>query len=130
MENDTKIAYVTDPGTHIFMVVSEAADFLKANLEPRKTYYGIVTPRFGVWRARFSLRPIRRDGTTDYNTTTEDFAEWMEDTKLVVNTEESLQWFQSNLPGIKGKQAEYWPKWQQKTDAEKAAVTLNATDGK
>ncbi|MEX0830206.1 MAG: hypothetical protein WD032_08170 [Nitrospirales bacterium] len=129
MENDTKIAYATSPGKHIFMVVSEAADFLKADLESGKMYYAIVTPRFGVWKARFSLRPIRRDGTTDYNTTTEDFEEWMEDTELVVNTEESHQWFQSNLSDIKAKQAEYWLKWQQKSDAEKAEVTLRTSDG-
>jgi len=129
MANGTKIAYETDPGQHIFMVVSEAADFLKANTEAGKTYYGVVTPRMGIWRARFSLRPIRGDGTTDYHTSTDDFREWLADTKLVANSEESHRWFQNNLPSIKTKQAEYWPKWQQKSGPEKAALTLHANDG-
>jgi len=53
-----KLVYVTDPGSTRFMVVSEAADFMAAELEGGKTYYALVTPRMGAWKARFSLRPV------------------------------------------------------------------------
>ncbi len=43
------------------MVVSEAADFAKADVEAGKTYYVLVTPRMGWWKARFSLRPLMRE---------------------------------------------------------------------
>ena len=57
----TKIAYEVAPGEHHFMVVSEAADFMRADLAAGKTYYALVTPRMGVWRARFSLLPPNRN---------------------------------------------------------------------
>jgi hypothetical protein len=34
-----KYAYLAEPGEYMFMVVSEAADFLKADLLPGKKYY-------------------------------------------------------------------------------------------
>ena len=43
-----KVAYKTTPGKHMFMVVSESADFMPAEFEGRKTYYALVIPRIGV----------------------------------------------------------------------------------
>lgn len=51
------IAYVTVPGRHLFMVTSEAADFLEAELLPDRTYYVNVVRRWGISFARFSLAP-------------------------------------------------------------------------
>ena len=48
ISNATKIAHVTKPGKHTFMVVSEAADFMEADVLPGKNYYSIVTPRMGA----------------------------------------------------------------------------------
>ena len=66
MKNKTKLSYETTAGNHIFMVVSEAADFMEANIATGKTYYSMITPRTGAWKARFSMIPIRNDGTTSY----------------------------------------------------------------
>ncbi len=52
-----KLAYVVPPGQHRFMVIGESADFMDAQLLPKRTYYALVAPRVGVWKARFSLRP-------------------------------------------------------------------------
>ena len=49
MANGTKIAYPTTPGKHTFMVVSEAADFMAADLVAGKSYYALVSPRMGLW---------------------------------------------------------------------------------
>lgn len=57
-----KIAYSVAPGKHRFMVVSEAADFMEAELLGGKTYYAMVTPRMGAWKARFSMHPVRNGG--------------------------------------------------------------------
>src|SRR3954466_9873239 len=51
VQNGTKVAYSVPPGEHVFMVASESADFMKATLLPGKTYYALVTPRVGAWKA-------------------------------------------------------------------------------
>ena len=38
-----KVSYQIEPWKHLFMVVSEAADFMAAELEANKTYYALVT---------------------------------------------------------------------------------------
>lgn len=129
IENGTKIAYDIKPGPHVFMVVSESADFLKAELSPGKTYYAMVTPRMGVWKARFSMRPVRADGTTEFNTQSSEFSSWVSGTRYVEASPESTRWFESNLNSIKAKQAEYWPEWNQKTADEQMQMTLKTSDG-
>ena len=64
-----KVAYRIAPGNHLFMVVGESADFMSAELEANKTYYALVTPRMGMWKARFSLRPVHADelNTNQFN---------------------------------------------------------------
>lgn len=129
INNGTKVIHETEPGDHVFMVVSEAADFMEAELGPGKTYYSIVTPRMGAWKARFSLWPIRNDGTGEYNTASGDFNRWMNGTTLVVNSPESLQWFENNKTSVMTKQREYWEVWQQKSGEDIAKRTLRPEDG-
>ncbi|MDE1166495.1 MAG: hypothetical protein PW845_14200 [Pseudomonas sp.] len=129
LPNGYKVAYTTTPGKHTFMVVSEAADFLEANLEGGKTYYSLVTPRMGMWKARFSLWPIRNDATGEYNTRGSDFAGWQKDTQLIVNTPKSQAWFEANKASVSEKQADYWPVWQKKSAKDLAERTLNPQDG-
>jgi len=62
--NKTKVAYEVDPGRRLFMVVSESADYMSADLAPNRTYYALVTPRFGIVRERFSLAPVNKGGNT------------------------------------------------------------------
>ncbi|MCZ4303272.1 hypothetical protein O4G98_00850 [Zoogloeaceae bacterium G21618-S1] len=130
VDNGTKIAYTTQPGKRVFMVVSEAADFMEAELLPGKTYYSLVTPRMGMWKARFSLWPIRTDGTSEYNTASESFNGWLTGTKLVENSPETLAWNTENLDSVKSKYAEYWAVWKDKSAEDLAARTLKPTDGK
>lgn len=129
ISNGTKVAYTTTPGKHIFMVVSEAADFMEADFLPGRTYYSIVTPRMGAWKARFSLWPIRNDGSSEYNTESAEFTKWLNSTKLVHNSEESEAWYTNNKDSVKSKQLDYWPVWQQKTPEDLAKRTLNPQDG-
>jgi hypothetical protein len=58
VSSTSKIAYASPPGTRRFMVVGESADFMDAEFAGGKTYYALVTPRIGAFKARFSLRPV------------------------------------------------------------------------
>jgi len=80
-----KLSYLTSPGKRKFMVVSEAADFLEADLLPGKTYYAMVTPRMGAWKARFSLYPIRSGNDGEFSMQSGKFDKWVSSTDLSVN---------------------------------------------
>lgn len=106
-----KVAHYMEPGEKRFMVIGESADFMDATLDPGKVYYALVTPRFGVWKARFSLRPV---GTADLQT--EEFAGWYKDTRRVENLESASNWASSNMPSIRKKMGENLPKWLAKAN--------------
>lgn len=106
---DTKISYQLDPGSHLFMVVGESADFMSAELESNKTYYVRVSPRMGLWKARFSLEPIHsveRDSPV--------FNESLEECRWVRNTAASDAWANENMSSILSKQQEYHVDWMEK----------------
>lgn len=107
----TKIAYEVEPGDHHFMVVGESADFIGATVEADKHYYALVTPRMGVWKARFSLRPV-----TGVELKSDQFADWFDECRWVENTGQSYEWAKNNRDSILAKQQEYWEVWSQKPD--------------
>ncbi len=127
--NGTKVSYTTSPGPHTFMVVSEAADFMEAELAPGKTYYSLVTPRMGAWKARFSLWPIKSEVNAEYQLDSDEFAKWQRNTKVADITDKALGWYRSNKPSVMAKQAKYWPVWQTKSEADIAKRTLTPEDG-
>lgn len=122
---NTKIAYQSPPGQRRFMVVSEAADFLRATLDAGKTYYVLVTPRMGVWKARFSLKAVTADKLD-----TGEFKDWVSATHWVLNTDASRAWAAENKADVESKRAEYFPKWSARTDEDLAEHTLKAGDGR
>lgn len=127
--NGTKVIYTTSPGEHTFMVVSEAADFMEANLAAGKTYYSIVTPRMGAWKARFSMWPVKTDPSAEYNTGSKDFESWKNNTKVATNTDAARAWYEVNKASIIKKQQEYWAVWQEKSEADVAKRSLSSEDG-
>ncbi len=129
MNNGTKIVYETSPGKHTFMVVSEAADFMEANLSEGKSYYSIATPRMGAWVTRFSLWPIKADENAAYNTASPNFDKWLSSTKLVVNSDDTRAWYEKNSENVHKKYTKYWAAWVKKSEVELAKRTLNQSDG-
>ena len=125
IENGSKLIVPLKPGQHTFMVVGESADFMQANVAAGKTYYAMVIPRPGVWKARFSFKPLRQ---ADFGGS--DFAEWNSKTTYVVNTPESTAWAAGAAASIAEKRGEYWPEWSGKAADQRASQTLNAGDGK
>jgi len=117
-----KVAYHLDPGEHLFMVIGESADFMKADVQPGKKYYVLVTPRMGMWKARFSLKPIHKDQLDP-----EKLAKWEKQCHWVEKTYESDQWADSNMPSIESKKIKYMETWLQRPESERPA--LYAEDG-
>lgn len=127
--NGTKLSHKTTSGKHVFMVVSEAADFMEANLDPGKNYFSIATPRMGAWKARFSLWPIKNDPNAEFHTKMPNFNNWVANTTLVENTEKSKSWYENNKNSVRSKYEEYWPVWQNKTAEDISKRTLSPQDG-
>lgn len=128
LNNGTKLAYSTLPGKHRFMVVSEAADFMEADLSAGRTYYSIVTPRMGTWKARFSMWPIKKSGS-QYRLDSADFRNWSQSTRLAVMTPKARSWYAANRNSVIAKQQEYLVVWQRKSKAELELRTLSPEDG-
>jgi beta-mannanase len=98
---------------------------MQANVAAGKTYYALVAPRMGMWKARFSLKPVR--GTELGGS---DFAGWDSATQFVVNSSQSQAWAAANGIDIAQKRATYWPEWSDKPVEARAQATLNADDGR
>jgi len=97
------------------MVVSESADYMSADLAPNRTYYALVTPRFGIVRERFSLCA----GQQGRENTCQDAQNCLKDCRLVENTQESEGWARENMTDIRAKHSENYSRWNQKPSNEK-----------
>lgn len=130
LQNGRKIAYDVPAGKRLFMVTSESADFLEANLAAGKTYYAFVTPRMGVWKARFSFVAAKTTADGLFKLGSEEFNKTLANNKLEEKTPEGEKWFSENIRDIKEKQNEYWVKWNstEKSSPERANQTLNIGD--
>lgn len=126
---EVKVLYKTKPGKHVFMVVSEAADFMEADLAGGKNYYSIVTPRMGLWKARFSLWPYKSDPSADYDTAMPEFEKYASSGELVEISPKARSWYEEHKTDIEEKYHEYWPVWQEKTPEEIAKRSLAPEDG-
>lgn len=126
---NTKIGHLVAPGDHLFMVIGENADFVNATVEAGKTYYVLVSPRMGVWKARFSLLPIHNDSAAKYSLHSADFLEWQRGTRWVETTAAAESWYQEHKADIAAKQADYMLKWNEASAEQKAELTVHAKDG-
>jgi len=129
LSNGNKIAVKTSTGKHLFMVVSEAADFMNADLAGGKTYYAIVTPRMGAWKARFSMSPVSTDPASKFNTTDGKLEKWMANSTLVTTSDAARAWYQNNRTSVDSKMREYLPVWNQKSAGDLEKRTLKPEDG-
>ena len=119
-----KLAMPVKPGKYTFMVIGESADFMQATMDAGKTYYAVVTPRYGVVTARFSFRPVR---STEIGGS--EFAAWNAATRYVTNSPKTEAWARDNAKDVNSKRNEYWPQWNSKPANERLLQTLKAEDG-
>ncbi len=118
-----KVGYQVDPGQHVFMVVGESADFMSAELDANKTYYALVTPRMGMWKARFSLKPV-----SAAELQSPDFNDWFGACEWVEKIPAADTWAAENISSIKSKQDAYYTKWMSRDEA--ARPMLHPEDGR
>ena len=123
LASKTKVAYQADPGKRLFMVIGENADFLEADLLPGRTYYAYVSPRIGMWKARFVFEPKRRQDLD-----AADFITALNEARWVEVTPQSDAWMAGNLASIQTKRNEYFNEWQSKPEAERPG--LRQEDGR
>jgi hypothetical protein len=124
-----KLAYQAEPGHHRFMVVAENADFLDADLEAGKTYYVLVKPRPGVWKARFSLIPIHAAADAEYSLQGEDFGKWNAATHFVEKTPAADAWYAEHKASVDEKKTGYLAKWNAMDPQDRAVLVLHPEDG-
>ena len=105
------------------MVIGESADFMTADLLPDKIYYAYVTPRMGLWKARFSLEPKRRQDLD-----MPELKSALDECRSVETTVASTNWALSNMNSIQSKRAEYYEEWLKITEGERPH--LSSEDGK
>lgn len=110
----TYIAHTATAGDHRFMVISEAADFMDATLEPGRVYFALVEPRFGVWRARFSLNPV-----SPLEPEWKDLPDLFRSVILVTPNAAGKSWAQENSPSIRQKHEAYLREWMMKKEKPK-----------
>jgi len=116
-----KLTYPLKPGVYTFMVVSEAADFMQVTVSPGKTYYALVSPRMGAWKARFSFTPLRGGDSRA--------EQWERSTNLQNNPARADNWMRDNASSVDDKRSRWWPVWNNKPESQKASQTLLAEDG-
>lgn len=126
---NTKVAFQADPGEHLFMVIGENADFMNATLEAGKTYHVLVSPRMGVWKARFSLLPIHNDAAAKYSLKSTEFKKWESGTHFVEKSPAAEAWYRENAESVAAKRADYMEKWKQSSPIQQQELTLLASDG-
>ena len=114
------LVHETPPGTHRYMVVSEASDFLDADVAAGKMYFVNVRPRMGAWRARFSLQPI-----TPSSPRWADLTEWIDESYSVTSNASGNAWARENAASVEAKRQKYLREWLQKAHP----PALQATDG-
>jgi hypothetical protein len=125
VDRNSKVARPIPPGTHLFMVVGESADFLRADVAGGKTYYARVAPRMGWWVSRFSLLPIKADELS-----TEKFAKWDREAQLVEKNARADEWVEPKMVRIANKRQANLAKWKLKSAEALERYTLRPEDGR
>ena len=105
-----KVVYELKPGKYLFMVSSEAADFMYAEVSKNKIYYVNVVPRYGFWKTRFSLDP---KNANEFN-----YSIANKFTLLQAN-HKTFEWAQKNQTSIVEKYNSYYQKWLEKSESKR-----------
>jgi hypothetical protein len=120
-----KVLWDAQPGETLFESNNGVmAHFLSAELVAGRRYFVLVRPIHGYG---FQLRPLRTDGTTEYNTSLSDFPSWVASTQRVEPTEgaRSLSTHRDFADMAAKGRAEF----DGKSAEQKAELTLRASDG-
>ena len=125
-----KVGVYLTPGVHRFMVIAENADFVDATLLPGRVYYAVITPRMGMWKARFSLHPIKRQPSEpEFAVDGGEFLGWVRECASVESSASVVTWGAENAASVHAKRVEDLPRWLAKPEQERRVFTLAPEDG-
>ncbi len=119
-----KVAVLVAPGRHTFMISGMGLAALQADVEAGKRYY--VLSRFRAYIG-YQLRPIRKDGPSEFSASNPQFAQWLQDTKFETMSA-SGQSFYSNPTVVAKWKADALDKWSRLSPDEGQQLTLNTED--
>lgn len=108
MSAGTKFAHTAEPGKRMYMVVGEAANFVDADLRDGHTYFLRVSPRIGLWKARFDFEVV--------NHTDKKLAEELKPLTWKDNSQAARDWAAAKTGSVTGKMNEYLPRWKAAAD--------------
>ncbi|MDR1488935.1 MAG: hypothetical protein LBS65_00380 [Desulfovibrio sp.] len=119
---NTKLLHKTTPGEHVYVVGGEGSNLLFANLEPQKFYYVRVSPKMGVFKARFKFEPVSPVQGEKLQELAGDLAGcgWVTPNRL------SQDWFADNKISIREKLEDALKKDR---EGESDRAVVNARDG-
>jgi hypothetical protein len=123
-----KTVALLPPGKHmLFATPGGLGHVMEANVEAGKRYYVLL--RF-IYANGFQMRPLRTSGTSEYRTTSPDFAKWIKETRWVEKTPDAEPFFAAERvqAAMNTGQQTAMNNWQAKTAAEAAELTLNPED--
>lgn len=127
---DEMVVHYAEPGKRRFMVIAESADFLEADLEAGKAYYAAITPRFGAWKARFSLHPFKQNPVeAEFTLDGAQHKKWLAGCKLIGTAQSAGEWAAKNAQNVHAKRVKYEAKWREKSPEELRVRTLEPGDG-
>jgi hypothetical protein len=123
----SKAVVLLPPGHHRLMANHSGmiAHYLDAHVEAGKRYYVLL--RF-IYGHGFQLRPLRPSPGSDYSILSKDFPSWISSTRFVETTPEGVGHFEKIKDAVSKSQADGWKAWLEKTDQERAELTLNPQD--
>lgn len=129
LSNGTRIAIDFTPGFHRLMVLGGRAEFFDAELIEGRTYYVLVQPIRGTFKARFLPRPVRNHDTAELHAHTPWFRKKLACTVRVEGTPDAEAWFAAKQDEIRDTTAEHLAKWKRKKASKRDANALRAEDG-
>ena len=122
-----KVVYDVAPGQRLFMSNNAVmAHFMKADIEAGKRYFVLVRPIHGYG---FQLRPLRKNGTSDYNTSVREFPAWLADTTRVEASESASATISRVQSGFDKTKAAGLAEFQAKSPEQISELTLTLADG-
>lgn len=125
-----KIAYYCDPGARRFMSMGENVDFMDANLLARKTYYVQIIPKMGAMKARFILKPYKKNnGDPEFALNSEKQNKSSKKCKWVETDDKDRKWARSKSDKIANRRAKFTEKWNAKEEAERERLSISPNDG-
>lgn len=125
-----KIAYYCAPGERRFMSMGENVDFMDATLLAGKTYYVQIVPKMGAMKARFILKPYKKNsGDPEFKLDSEKQQKSFAKCKFVETDAKDLKWAEKKSEKISKRMGNFTEKWNAMEEGEREWLSISKNDG-